>query len=192
MSAFHSPIKNPLTECRAVGTDTTATTIRTTMLYIMTHSQVYRKLQAEIDSACCEGKIISDKEAKTLPYLQAVIKEGSRICPPATGILSKKAPPNGDTFKGTFIPGGTEIGQCAWGLQRSKEVYGEDSMLFRPERWLEAKGEKLERMEESLGLIWGHGKFSCLGKHIAFLELNKIFFEVSSQFVENSISVYKC
>jgi cytochrome P450 len=149
------------------------------MLYIMTHPGVYQKLQAEIDSTVREGKVISDKQARSLPYLQAVIKEGSRICPPATGILSKKAPPNGENFKGRFIPGAVEIGQCAWGVQRSKQVYGDDSEIFRPERWLEAKGEKLEKMEKSLGLIWGYGKFSCLGKHIALLQLNKIFFEVS-------------
>ena len=149
------------------------------MLYIMTNSQVYAKLQAEIDATLREGQVISDSQARTLPYLQAVIKEGSRICPPATGILSKKAPPTGDTFKGRFIPAGTEIGQCAWALHRSTEVYGDDSMIFRPERWLEAEGEDLKKMEKSLGLIWGYGKYSCLGKHTAFLELNKIFFEVS-------------
>lgn len=104
------------------------------------------------------------------------------MCPPATGILSKKAPPQGDNFKGRFIPGGTEVGQCIWGVQRSKSIYGDDSDLFRPERWLEAKGPRLKRMERSLGLNWGHGKFSCLGKHIAILELNKIFFEVSDAF----------
>jgi cytochrome P450 len=118
------------------------------MLYIMTNSQVYAKLQAEIDATLREGQVISDSQARTLPYLQAVIKEGSRICPPATGILSKK-------------------------------VYGDDSMIFRPERWLEAEGEDLKKMEKSLGLIWGYGRYSCLGKHTAFLELNKIFFEVS-------------
>lgn len=150
------------------------------MLYIMTNPHVYRKLQAEIDATIRKETVISDKQARTMPYLQAVIKEGSRICPPATGILSKKVPPKGENFKGRFIPGGVEIGQCAWGVQRSKEVYGNDSELFRPERWLEAEGAELERMEKSLGLIWGYGKFSCLGKHIAFLELNKIFFEVCS------------
>jgi cytochrome P450 len=162
-----------------VGTDTTATTIRTTMLYIMTNPRVYHKLQAEIDLTSRSGAVISDKQGRTLSYLQAVIKEGSRICPPATGILSKTVPAGGDTFKGRFIPGGTDIGQCLWAIQRSTEVYGHDSMAFRPERWLEAEGEQLERMEKSLALNWGYGKFSCLGKGIAMLELNKVFFEVN-------------
>ena len=98
---------------------------------------------------------------------------------PASGLLSKKTPPEGDTINGVFVPGGIDIGQCAWGVQRSKKVFGNDSMVFRPERWLEAKGETLEKMERSLGLVWGYGKYSCLGKNIAWLKLNKCIFQVS-------------
>ena len=163
------------------GTDTTATTIRSTMLFTISNPRVYEKLQVEIDSITIKGAVISDDEARTLPYLQAIIKEGARMWPPATGLLSKKTPPEGDTINGIFVPGGIDIGQCAWGVQRSKSVYGEDSMLFRPERWLEAEGTRREKMEKSLGLVWGYGKYSCLGKQIALLELNKVFFEVSGQ-----------
>ena len=98
--------------------------------------------------------------------------------PPAAGLLSKKTPPEGDTINGVFVPGGIDIGQCAWGVQRSKQIYGVDSMVFRPERWLEASGESLEKMERTVGLVWGYGKYMCLGKNIAFLKLNKCIFEV--------------
>lgn len=96
--------------------------------------------------------------------------------------MSKVVPPEGDTFNGVFIPGGTEIGQNGWSIQRSKKVFGNDSTVFRPERWHEAKGEKLEAMEKTLGLLWGFGKYSCLGKNIALMELNKVFFMVSNTF----------
>jgi cytochrome P450 len=169
----------PLTRRSVAGTDTTATTMRVAMLYVMTSPPIYKKLQAEIDSTTRDGRIITDEHARTLVYLQAVIKEAARLCPPATGILSKKTPPQGDTVNGRFIPGGVEIGQCIWAVERSKEVFGQDSAMFRPERWLEAKGKQLEKMEKSVNLVWGYGKYSCLGKHIAYLELNKVFFEVS-------------
>ena len=161
------------------GTDTAATTMRVTMLYVMTNPHIYKRLQAEIDSTIREGRVISDEQARKLPYLQAVIKEAARMCPPATGMLNKKTPPQGDTINGRFVPGGVEIGQCIWGVERSKEIFGQDSMLYRPERWLEARGEQLEKMEKSVALVWGYGKYSCLGKGIAYLELNKVFFEVS-------------
>lgn len=149
------------------------------MLFIITNPLVYRKLQAEIGSVTLEGEIISDEQARTLPYLQATIKEGARIWPPTTGLIPKVTPPEGDTINGVFVPGSTEIGVCAWGVQRSKGVYGEDSMVFNPDRWLRVDGEELESMERSLALVWGYEKYSCLGKNIALMELNKIYFEVS-------------
>jgi cytochrome P450 len=153
------------------------------MLFIITNPRVYGRLQAEVDeyiksSNLTPKSIISSTEARALPYLQTVIKEGLRIWPPVTGLLPKRTPPEGDTLNGIFIPGGTDIGYCAWGVHRNKSVFGNDAELFRPERWLEAKGEKLAKMERTIDLIFGHGKYQCLGQNIAWMELNKIFFEL--------------
>ena len=166
------------------GSDTTATTLRVTMLFVITNYHIYKTLQAEIDATPVNGTIISNDQADALPYYHAVIKEGARMYPPAVGLMSKKTPPEGDTINGVFVPGGIDIGQCAWGVQRSKKVYGEDSMVFRPERWLEAEGERLELMEKSLTLVWGYGKYSCLGKGIAWMKLNKCLFEVRSSLTD--------
>jgi cytochrome P450 len=66
------------------GSDTTAAAIRILMLYIITHPRVYRKLQLEIDQAVESGVasksgVISDTEARKLPYLGAVVREGMRV-----------------------------------------------------------------------------------------------------------------
>jgi cytochrome P450 len=113
-----------------------------------------------------------------MPYLQAVIKEGLRIFPPVTGLMSKDVPAGGDTVNGLFIPEGTKIGYCAWGLFRDKNIWGEDSALFRPERWIEGPAEKLREQEAALELIFGYGRWQCLGKNVAMIELNKVFVEV--------------
>ncbi|KAK1948768.1 hypothetical protein LY78DRAFT_595194, partial [Colletotrichum sublineola] len=46
-----------------------------------------------------------------------------------------------------------------------------------PERWLEAEAdtEKLKQMEGWLGLIFGYGKWKCLGRNVAMMELQKVF-----------------
>lgn len=98
--------------------------------------------------------------------------------PPATGLMSKVVPPEGDTIDGKFVPGGTEICKNDWAMQRNKKVYGEDVAVFKPEGWLEAQGKQLETMEKTVGLIFGHGNYRCLGKNVALMELNKVFFEV--------------
>jgi cytochrome P450 len=155
------------------------------MLYIITTPRVYFTLQAEIDLAIREGRIsspvVSDREAQQLTYLKAVIKEGLRIWPPGTGLLAKVVPPEGDTSNGLFLPGGTDIGVNTWAIMRNAEVFGGDADIFRPERWLEANPEQTAKMEKSLEWVWGYGKYVCMGKSVALIELRKVFVEVSSR-----------
>jgi cytochrome P450 len=66
------------------GSDTTAGAIRIIMLYVITHPRVYKKLQREIDEAGKARKasvdgVVSDAEARKLPYLCAVVREGMRV-----------------------------------------------------------------------------------------------------------------
>lgn len=165
------------------GSDTTATTIRVMMLNLLSNPVAYRKLQKEIDDGIRLGNIsspITDAEARKLPYLQAAIKEGLRIKAPAAGPLFKVVPPEGDVIDGKFIPGGTQIGTSPFGIYQSKTTFGEDASLFRPERWLEADAATAAEMASVVDLVFSVGKYQCLGKPVAFMELNKIFVEVSS------------
>jgi cytochrome P450 len=55
------------------GSDTTASAIRVTMLYVMSTPRVYQKLKDEIRTAIREGrasKPITAAESRELPYLQ--------------------------------------------------------------------------------------------------------------------------
>jgi cytochrome P450 len=153
------------------------------MLHTISSPRVYSRLQAEIDSALRDGNIsrpvISNEEALALPYLQAVIKEALRIFPPGTGLASKLVPPGGDTIDGVFLPGGTKIGICTWGVMRNKEIFGQDAGTFRPERWLDASAEESAKMERFQDFVFGYGKYVCLGRRVALIELNKIIVEVS-------------
>lgn len=147
------------------------------MLYLLVNARVIAKLRAEFDP---HPSPITDAVARKLPYLQAVIKEGLRIFPPVVGLMSKEVPPPGDTIGGRYIPGGTKIGVGAYGIYRNKEIWGEDVESFRPERWLNVPVERLQLMESTLELTFSYGKYKCLGKDLAMMELNKIFVEVRS------------
>lgn len=173
------------------GSDTTATGIRVTLLHVMTNPRVHAKLQAEIDEAVRDGRapasgfrFISASEAKQLRYLQAVIRESLRVNPPVANIFARDVPPGGDTIKVgdsvAFVPGGVCIGYSAYAMHHSKEIYGEDADAFRPERWFESDPDKLKSMLLTNELVFGHGKFQCLGKTIAQMEIGKIVFEVST------------
>ncbi|KAA6412103.1 MAG: cytochrome p450 [Lasallia pustulata] len=167
------------------GADSTATAVRCIFLHLLTNPRVYSRLLAEILSAHRAGSIsspIRDAEAKQLPYLQACIKEGLRIWPPLTGLMTKRTPPAGDTFKDVFIPGNTDVSYSAWATHHNTRTFGEDAAVFRPERWLEARGEEAQRMERSVELVFGSGRYGCLGKNVAFVELNKVFVELIRRF----------
>lgn len=165
------------------GSDTSAGTVRAVMLNVVTNACIYKKLQTEIDSSIKAGQIsspITDAEARRMPYLQAVIREGLRINPPASGAMFKQVPPGGDVIDGKFLPGGTQIGASPLSIQHSKRIYGIDADLFRPERWIEATAEKVAEMNSTVDLVFHYGKYQCLGKVVALMEFNKVFVEVSS------------
>ncbi|CEJ83191.1 hypothetical protein VHEMI03211 [[Torrubiella] hemipterigena] len=175
------------------GSDTTATGIRFTLLHIMTNPRVHSKLQVEIDGAVRAGRapasgsgIISANQAKQLPYLQAVIREALRVTPPVANIFSRDVPPNGDEVKVNgetiVLPGGVCIGYSAYAMHHSKGIYGNDVDAFRPERWFEPDADKLKLMLSTNELVFGHGKFQCLGKTVAQMELGKVIFELFRHF----------
>ncbi|KAK3368377.1 benzoate 4-monooxygenase cytochrome-like protein P450 [Podospora didyma] len=175
------------------GSDTTASALRIILLHLFTNPRVYAKLQAEVDKAVRDGlappapDVIQDTELRKLPYLQAVIKEGMRVYPPVTNASPKQVPEGGETVlvdgQPVFLPGGVNISVSIFSVVHDKEVFGDDATTFRPERWLVEKDEaKLARMARSQDLIFGHGKYQCLGKGIANMELGKVIFELLRNF----------
>lgn len=98
--------------------------------------------------------------------------------PGTTGSFPKIVPPQGETVQGVFIPGGTSIGMNIPFLLRSSEIFGPDTDIFRPERWLEVDEKKRAEMEREVEMMFGSGRWMCAGKPIAFMELYKTYFEV--------------
>ncbi|KAB5522945.1 cytochrome P450 86A1 [Coniochaeta sp. 2T2.1] len=167
------------------GSDTSATAIRSTMLFIMTNPHVYARFQAEIDARVAAGLIsspITDAEAKQFPYLQAVIREGIRMWPPATGLLPKVS--KTDQFIcGQRIPAGTNVAWAPFSVMRNKTVFGDDAGIFRPERWIDVPQDKWRLMDSTVMLDFGSpSRWECLGKNIAMIELNKTYVELLRRF----------
>lgn len=174
----------------SAGSDTTSSALRITLHFICTNPRVLARLLREVEAATAAGKVsrpvIRDAEARQLPYLQACIKEGLRVYPPLTGLLAKQVPPEGVkiTVNGRecFAPPGTAIAHNTWGVMRQSAIFGGDVDMFRPERWLARDSSadeqaRLAQMNDTVGLCFGYGRFSCLGRGVATLELNKVLIE---------------
>ncbi|QSZ32988.1 hypothetical protein DSL72_002572 [Monilinia vaccinii-corymbosi] len=169
-----------LTIALVAGSDTTSTSVQSTLLAICSNPRVYNALKMEIQIAVNRGlvsEIIQDSEARSLPYLHACVLEGLRKFPPLSQLRERIVPPEGDCILGYHVPGGTYIGINAWGTQLD-DVFGPDQEAFRPERWLISDKERLQRMGQTQELIFGYGSTRCLGMPMAMMELRKMIFEV--------------
>lgn len=101
--------------------------------------------------------------------------------PPVTLGVYKVLPPGGDTtLCGVPLPSGTAVGFNAIAMMRRKDIFGQDSHLFRPERFLECNEKAKQEMIRTVELAFGYGRWMCAGKTLAMIELNKIFFEVTT------------
>ncbi|KAL8298947.1 hypothetical protein RB600_003469 [Gaeumannomyces tritici] len=168
------------------GSDTSAAAIRTTIMMLCQSPFAYGRLLQEIDETVRANSLgeqqISLELAKTLPYLQAVIYEGIRLSPPFTGLLMKEVPAGGDTVEGKFVPAGTRVGVAIRSVMLRPDVFGPDSRTFRPERFLECDEAARAHMQQTVELVFGYGRWMCAGKPIAFMELNKAYFELFRRF----------
>ncbi|KAF2174256.1 hypothetical protein M409DRAFT_16520 [Zasmidium cellare ATCC 36951] len=180
------------------GSDTTAGAIRSILVPLMSNAQAQKKLVEEIDRANITGVVVTDAEARNMPYLQACIKEGMRWQPPAPTLLSRKVPPEGDTINGLFVPGGTKIGWSGHAIHHDEDLFGPDADIFRPERWIlcEDGGDcdspsKLTQMNRVSELQFSYGRFRCLGEIVARIEINKILVELFRRFEVNSCNPLK-
>ncbi|KFA77850.1 hypothetical protein S40288_09765 [Stachybotrys chartarum IBT 40288] len=176
------------------GSDTSATTMRVVLLHLLSNPPMYHKLQKEIDDGIAAGAIsspITNAEAREMPYLQAIIKEGLRIKPSASGTFFKAVPPGGDTIDGKFLPEGTQVGSSSFAIHHSKETYGDDAETFNPDRWLVSDRETLFRRNNTLDLIFHSGKWHCLGKPVALTEFNKMFVELMRRYDLNIVNADK-
>ncbi|KAI1130051.1 cytochrome P450 [Nemania abortiva] len=166
------------------GSETSVMVVRGTLLLLMSSPVVYRKLKEQIKDAIASGLISSpatNEEAKSLEYMQAVVREGMRLMAPVNFGFPKRVPASGDTICGKYVPPGTDVYGNYFRMMRSKEIFGNDAEIFRPERFL-GDGENVREMVKVVDLAFGGGRFMCLGKSLAVIELNKIFIELLRNF----------
>lgn len=173
------------TSIALAGSDTAAISLSAVFYHLLHNPECYRRLNAEITEAVTSGifhnsDIISWGEAQKLPYLDACIKETFRVHPAISLNLERVTPPEGIDICGEFVPGGTIVSCNPWVVQRRPEIFGDDVEVYRPERWLldpalgiAAEKQRLKTMNAVM-LHFGAGSRTCLGKHIALLEIYKL------------------
>lgn len=160
----------------AAGSDTSSNAIAATLFFLLQNPSKLAALRAELETVpnlTTPNKIPPYSQISKLPYLHAVLKEGTRLFPPLTHPIERLVPAGGAAIAGTFLPQGTSVGSVQLALHLNARVFGSDADVFRPERWLEASAEQVRAMEGA-HIGFGRGRRVCIGRHIAAMEIKKV------------------
>lgn len=87
------------------GSETSATSLGGMLSYLLKNSTVMELLVHEIRTSFASSSEITGDRVGQLPYLNAVIEEGLRLCQPVPLGLLRKVPPGGAFVCGHWLPG---------------------------------------------------------------------------------------
>ncbi|XP_072041130.1 cytochrome P450 2U1-like [Amphiura filiformis] len=159
------------------GTETSATTTKWALLYMMLNPNVQSRVQQELDEVVGRNRPISLKDRQNLPYTEATLMEIQRV----TSILPLGAPraTNVDTtLNGYDIPRGTIVMPNLWAIHHDSTIWNKPAE-FRPERFLNEQGSVVRREEL---IPFSIGRRECLGKQLVQMELFLYFSHLMSKF----------
>ncbi|KAK6085559.1 cytochrome p450 [Seiridium cupressi] len=154
-----------------------AIAIRKIMAHIVVTPPLYSKLRLEIDNTAIETDSSQlGSTNRRLPYLNAVVREGLRLFPLDT-VPFFRVPRGATTISGYGVPEGTQVGINLLGILRSKEHWGLDADIFKPERWIEATPVAYEKMNQAWMAQWGVGDAAPLLQNMVQMMITEVISE---------------
>ncbi|CAL4123074.1 unnamed protein product, partial [Meganyctiphanes norvegica] len=149
-----------------VGLDTTVTTLRWAVLFLVRHPDIQQKLYNETESTFGRERSPTYEERTNMPYTEAFMQEVFRfgsITP-----LALHGNPEETTLDGYRIPKRTWIVGNVYAVHWDKQTWG-DPENFRPERFLNDKGEISRDLYDHV-VGFSVGRRNCLGESLARIE----------------------
>lgn len=150
------------------GRDTTASLLSNTWFTLARRPDIWANLRAEVDEL--HGERPDYAQIKNMRYLRWVMNECLRLMPVVPGnarvaVRDTVLPLGGgkDGKDPTFVPKDTIVLYHTFSFHRRKDLYGEDALEFKPERW-----EKIRPGWEYLP--FSGGPRICLGQQFALIE----------------------
>lgn len=122
----------------AAGHETTATATGWALVTLCHHPNIQSRLRDEIHaklpSPHSKNALMTAEILADLPYLHAFCKEVLRVYPPVP--LSRRTCVRDTMLLGHHIPKGSNILLVPAAVNMSRQLWGEDALEFKPERWL--------------------------------------------------------
>jgi len=121
------------------------------------------------------------EELSGVYYLEATIRELLRLLP-AGPLIATHCVKDTVFPDGTFVPKHTDIGIAFYTIGRLTNVWGEDALEFKPERFLDAETGEVLKMSSTKFCAFSAGPRVCVGRNLAFLEMKIVIANILSRF----------
>ncbi|KAF2092013.1 cytochrome P450 [Saccharata proteae CBS 121410] len=164
---------NQLMTFLAAGHETTASSMMWAIYVLCQHPDIQQRLREEVHknlpSIQDPNAEVTATDIDRMPYLNAVCNEVIRIYPPVP--LTLRAAAEDTTICGHPIPKGTTVIIPPWAVNVSKELWGDDALEFKPERWIGPGRANTGGADSNYSfLTFLHGPRSCIGSGFARAE----------------------
>uniref|UniRef100_A0A8B9SEK4 Cytochrome P450 1A n=1 Tax=Apteryx owenii TaxID=8824 RepID=A0A8B9SEK4_APTOW len=145
--------------------DTITTALSWSLMYLVTYPDIQKRIQEELDQTIGRERTPRLSDRGTLPYTEAFILEVFRH----SSFLPFTIPHSTtrDTvLNGYYVPKDRCVFINQWQVNHDEKLW-KDPLVFNPERFLNAEGTEVNKVEGEKILVFGLGKRRCIGEHIA-------------------------
>ncbi|KAG2116998.1 cytochrome P450 [Suillus discolor] len=176
-SMFETALKNTAATAVGGGYETTTGMLMVFVLAMVLYPDVQKRAQAEIDSVIGRDRLPAFEDKKSLPYVDAVVRETYQwmpIAPLDYPIGIPHATSSEDTYDGYYIPKDDQWAKCRtsgaivmcnlWAISHDEKRYP-DACHFIPERFIDINGALTD--DDPVQYIFGLGRRICPGRYIA-------------------------
>ncbi|KAH6755793.1 hypothetical protein C2S53_009638 [Perilla frutescens var. hirtella] len=169
------------------GTDTTAVMLIWAISLILNNRHVLKKTQEELDEQVGRERRVNESDINNLVYLQAVVQETLRLYPagPLGGIREFSK----DCFVGGYhVPKGTWLLVNLWKLHRDPQVWPDDPLEFKPERFLSRQKDVDVKGQDFELIPFGAGRRICPGANFGLHMLHLVLASLLQAFDLSTIN----
>ncbi|NXC22446.1 CP1A5 protein, partial [Corythaeola cristata] len=160
-------IVNLVNDLFGAGFDTVTTGLSWSLMYLVTYPNIQKRIQEEIDQTIGQERRPRLSDRGTLPYMEAFILEMFRHCSILPFTIPHRQVTTRDTvLNGYYIPKDRCVFVNQWQVNHDKKLW-KDPLTFNPERFLNAEGTEVNKVEGENVLAFGLGKRRCIGEAIA-------------------------
>jgi len=161
----------------AAGNGTISSGLTSFFWLVSINPIVEAKIIQEIKDNClCQDENLitnlSVKELDKLVYLHGAICETLRLYPPLA--FQHKC-----AIKSDILPSGEHVGPntkliySLYAMGRMQQIWGDDCLEFKPERWISARGGIIHVPSYKF-IAFNAGPRSCIGKDLSFVQLKMV------------------